>query len=297
MSVSAATTHPVENVNRGILILVTAMFVFACQDGITKLLAERFAPPQITWVRFAAFFLFGLWLVRDQGVGGAFRTNALWLQLVRGMVLVVQMSGFVLAVRYLPLADIHVIMSSTPLIVTVLAVPLLGEAAGLRRWLVLLTGFGGVLMILRPGMGVMVPGTGLALAVAFIYAVFILVTRMVSRLDGAGTTLVWTGAVGLVSLTVAVPLVWVWPDFRGWILLASLALLSAGGHWLLIKALGYASASALQPYSYSILVWATLIGWIVFDDLPGLYTLIGAAIIVVSGLYSYGTSIVSAREH
>lgn len=290
----AAPRH-VENVGRGILILVTAMFVFACQDGITKILAERFAPPQIIWIRFGAFILLGLWLVRGQGLGRAFHTGAPWLQLGRGVVLVTQMTGFVLAVRYLPLADTHVIMSSTPLIVTVLAVPLLGETVDLRRWLAVLAGFGGVLVILRPGLGVMAPGSGIALGVAIIYAMFILLTRKLSRVDGAGTTLVWTGAVGLVSMTVAAPLVWVWPDFREWVLLGLLALVSAASHWLLIKALECAPASILQPYSYSILLWATVLGWLVFGDLPDLYTIAGAVIIVASGLYTYGISVLSVR--
>lgn len=297
MSVPVATSRPAENIGRGILILVTAMFVFACQDGITKLLANRFAPPQIIWIRFGAFILLGLWLVRRQGLGRTFHTGALWLQLARGVVLVTQMIGFVLAVRYLPLADTHVIMSSTPLIVTVLAVPLLGETVDLRRWLAVLAGFGGVLVILRPGLGVMAPGSGIALGVAFIYAMFILLTRMVSRVDGAGTTLIWTGTVGLVSMTVAAPLVWVWPDFQGWCLLGSLAVLSAGSHWLLIKALECAPASVLQPYSYSILLWATVIGALVFGDFPDLYTIAGAAIIVASGLYTYGISVISVRDH
>lgn len=297
MSVPVATSRPAENVGRGILILITAMFVFACQDGITKLLADRFAPPQIIWIRFGAFILLGLWLLRRQGLSRTFHTGAPWLQLARGVVLVTQMIGFVMAVRYLPLADTHVIMSSTPIIVTVLAAPLLGETVDLRRWLAVLAGFGGVLVILRPGLGVMAPGSGIALAVAFIYAMFILLTRMVSRVDGAGTTLIWTGTVGLVSMTVVAPLVWVWPDAQGWFLLGSLAVLSAGSHWLLIKALECAPASVVQPYSYSILLWATVIGALVFGDFPDLYTIAGAVIIVASGLYTYGVSVSSVRDH
>lgn len=297
MSVPAAATRTAENVGRGILILVAAMFVFACQDGITKHLAPRFASPQIIWIRFVAFVLLGLWLVCRKGVRRAFYTGAPWLQLAWGIVLVTQMLGFVLVLRYLPLADAHVIMASTPLIVTVLAIPLLGESVDLRRWLAVLAGFAGVLVILRPGLGAMQAGSGFALGVAFMYAMFIPLTRMVSRVDSAGTTLVWTGAVGLVSMTLTAPFVWIWPDLEGWLFLGALALFSAANHWLLIKALERAPASVLQPYSYSILVWAILIGWLVFGDFPDLLTIVGAAVIVASGLYTYGISVVSMRGH
>lgn len=293
----AVASRTPENIGRGILILVAAMFVFACQDGITKHLAQRFAPPQIIWIRFGAFVLLGLWLVRSYGLRRAFHTSRPWLQLLRGMILVTQMIGFVLAVRYLPLADTHVILSSTPLIVTVLAIPLLGESVDLRRWLAVIAGFAGVLVILRPGLGVMDPGSGIALGVAVLYAMFILVTRMVSRVDSAGTTLLWTGAVGLVLMTLVAPFVWVWPDFEGWFMLGSLAAFSTFSHWLLVKALECAPASVLQPYSYSVLVWATLVGWLAFGDFPDLLTIIGAAIIVASGMYTYSISVASMRDH
>lgn len=276
-----------DNIGRGITIMVATMLVFACQDGITKLLAQRFEPPQIIWVRFTAFFLFGLWLVRGDGLRRAFHSIRPWLQLTRGVVLVTEMLGFVLAVRYLPLAETHAIMSSTPLMVTVLSIPLLREAVGLRRWAAVLIGFAGVLLILRPGMGVMQAGTGVALGVAFLYALFIVVTRMTSRVDGAGTTLVWTGAVGLVSMTVVAPFVWVWPDTQEWLLLGAVAVLGTTSHWLFIKALECAPASVLQPYSYTILVWATLVGWIGFGDFPDGFTMAGAAVIVASGMYTF----------
>ena len=287
MSMQPITPRAPDNVARGIAITVATMFVFACQDGITKQLSQYFEPPQIIWVRFTAFFLFGLWLVRGAGLRRAFHSIRPWLQLTRGVVLVTEMLGFVLAVHYLPLADTHAIMSATPLMVTVLSIPLLGEAVGMRRWAAVLVGFAGVLLILRPGMGVMQAGSGIALGVALLYALFIVVTRMTSRVDGAGTTLVWTGAVGLVSMTVVAPFVWVWPDAQGWLMLAAVAVLGTTSHWLFIKALECAPASVLQPYSYTILVWATLVGWIAFGDFPDGYTVAGAAVIVASGIYTF----------
>ena len=281
------TPRTPDNIGRGILIMVGTMLVFACQDGITKLLASRFEPPQILWVRFTAFLLFGLWLVRGAGLQRAFHSIRPWLQLTRGVVLVVEMIGFVLVVRILPLAETHAIMSSTPLLVTVLSIPLLREIVGVRRWVAVLVGFIGVLVILRPGFGVMQPGSVLLLGVALLYALFIVVTRMTSRVDGVGTTLVWTGAVGVVSMTVVAPFFWQWPDATGWLALGAVAVLGTVSHWLFIKALECAPASVLQPYSYTILVWATLVGWLAFGDLPDGFTIVGASIIVASGIYTF----------
>ena len=284
-----------DNIARGIVIMVVTMFVFACQDGITKQLAQRFEAPQILLVRFTAFFLVGLLLVRGAGLRRAFHSIRPWLQLARGVVLVVQMLGFVVAVRYLPLAEMHAIMSAAPLMVTVLSIPMLGEVVGLRRWAAVLVGFAGVLLILRPGLVELQTGTVIALGVAFLYALFGVLTRMTSRVDGAGTTLVWTGATGVLVMAVVAPFVWRWPDATGWMLLVAVAVLGACSHWLFIKALECAPASVLQPYSYTILLWATLVGWLLFDDLPDAFTIAGAGIIVASGIYTFYRERIRAR--
>jgi drug/metabolite transporter (DMT)-like permease len=287
VSVPGPAPRTPENVRRGIFILVATMFVFAFQDGITKQLSQQFAGPQIILARFAAFVLLGLWLLRRNGLHRAFHCHRPWLQLLRGGVLVVQMLGFVLTVRLLPLADTHVILSSTPLIVTVLAVPLLGERVDLRRWMAVLAGFIGVLIILRPGTGVMQVGSGIALIVALLYALFIILTSKVSRVDAPGTTLLWTGTVGLLSMGIAAPFVWMWPDLEGWLMLGALMVLGSTSHLLLIRALECAPASVLQPYSYTVLVWATVVGWVGFGDLPDVTTIIGAVVIVASGIDTY----------
>ncbi len=290
-----AAHAPRDNIARGIAIMVVTMFVFAIQDGVTKQLAARFEPPQIILVRFTAFFVLGLWLVRGDGMRRAFHSIRPWLQLARGVVLVVEMIGFVLTVRYLPLADTHAIMASTPLMVTVLSIPLLGEAVGARRWVAVLVGFSGVLLILRPGLVEMQPGTLLAIGVAALYALFNVLTRLTSRVDGAGTTLVWTGSTGLVAMLVVAPFVWRWPDATGWLLLAAVACLGTFSHWLFIKALECAPASVLQPYSYTVLVWATLVGWLLFGDFPDAYTIAGALVIVASGVYTFYRERLRAR--
>lgn len=272
---------------RGIALCVATMFVFAAQDGITKFLSTIYPVPQILMVRYVFFILFAIWLTRRMGVLAALRSGSPRLQILRSLVLVTEIGMFALTVRYLPLAYTHAILASTPLIVTALSVPMLGEKVGLRRWVAVGVGFAGILIILRPGIGVFQPASLLALMTGGMYALYIVLTRMVSRYDGSATTVLYTSLVGGAVMLAIGPFYWTPPDATGWALLLTLACTGAGGHFLFIKALEAAPASVLQPYGFTVLVWATVVGYLVFGDVPDGATLAGAAIIVASGLYAF----------
>lgn len=272
---------------RGILLCVATMLVFATQDGLTKYLTTVIAVPQILLVRYLFFVALAVWLNRRFGIIGALRSNCPWLQIIRSLVLVTEIAIFAMAVRFLPLADTHAIVASTPLIVTVLSIPMLGESVGMRRWAAVAVGFVGVLVILRPGYTVFQPSSALALLAAAMFAVYIVLTRMVSRYDRAETTVLYTALVGALVMCVIGPFYWTPPSTTTWWLLVAIACTGAGGHFLFIKALEAAPASVLQPFNYTVLVWATIIGFIFFGDLPDGATMIGAAIIVASGLYTF----------
>lgn len=263
------------------------MFVFASQDGITKYLSTVYAVPQILMVRYVFFVAFALWLNRRIGLVASLRSGSPRLQILRSLVLVTEIGLFALTVRFLPLAYTHAILAATPLVATALSVPMLRETVGVRRWTAVLIGFTGMLVILRPGFGVFQPASLLALLTAGMYAVYIVLTRMVSRHDGAGTTVVYTAIVGGAVMTVVGPFYWTPPDIAGWALLLTLACTGAGGHFLFIKALESAPASVLQPFGFTVLVWATIVGFVFFGDLPDAATIAGAAIIVSSGLYTF----------
>ena len=175
------------------------------------------------------------------------------------------------------------------LLVTALAVPILGERVGIRRWLAVLAGFIGLLVILRPGLRVFDPVALIPLAGAGLWAIYQLLVRTTSS-DSAATMLLCTSLVGAVVMGLIAPFQWVAPDAQGWALLVALGIIGSLGHWLLIRAIQSAPASSLQPFHYTILLWATLVGYLVFDELPDLWIIVGAGIVVSCGLYARQTS-------
>ena len=272
---------------RGILWQIIGMLFFGSMDAVSKHLTSSLPVIEILWVRYLFFALFGFLLaVHYSGLRGL-RTSIPFLQIARGLALVFEIVLFTYAFRYLPLADAHVMAASVPLIVLALAVPILKERVGHRRWFAVVLGFLGVLIILRPGFGNWQPILFLPLLGAFGFAVYLVLTRMAAKFDTIGTSEFYTGLVGLSVLTIFLPLEWKTPTIEewGWLLLASV--LGLCGHISVIKALSIAEASVLQPFFYVVLVWATFLGFIIFDDIPDFITIIGACIIVGSGLYAW----------
>ena len=256
-------------------------------DAGSKQLAESYSIIQILWVRFIALTVIAAWLARRQGGNAALHTRRFWLQSARSLLLVVEIGLFILTITVLPLAEAHAIVAVTPLLVTALSVPLLGEQVGIRRWSAIGVACVGMLIILRPGFGAVHPMALVALLCASMFALYQILTRIVSRDDPPMTTLFYTALVGVIGLTIIGPFSWTPPDPFGWALFGLVALLGAGGHFLLIKALQLAAASVLQPYSYTMLIWATVVGFAVFGNLPDLATVLGAAVIAASGIYTF----------
>ena len=272
---------------RGILWQIIGMLFFGSMDAVSKHLTSSLPVIEILWVRYLFFALFGFLLAFHYSGLRGLRTSIPFLQIARGLALVFEIVLFTYAFRYLPLADAHVMAASVPLIVLALAVPILKERVGHRRWFAVVLGFLGVLIILRPGFGNWQPILFLPLLGAFGFAVYLVLTRMAAKFDTIGTSAFYTGVVGLSVLTIFLPLEWKTPTIEewGWLLLASV--LGLCGHISVIKALSMAEASVLQPFFYVVLVWATFLGFIIFDDIPDFITIFGACIIVGSGLYAW----------
>lgn len=275
-----------NNPLKGIILMNLAMILLASMDGITKTLAPDYSVPQILCVRFLIFCLFALAIARPKNVRAAFRSRHPYLQIARSLIIVVEVGVFVIALRYLPLADTHAISGIAPLLVTALAVPFLGEKVGVRRWSAIAIGFIGLLVIVRPGIGVFDPISLVPLAGAVLWAVYQILVRKVSE-DSAATSLLYMAVTGAVVMTAVAPFFWRPPDANGWLLLASLGVVGSLGHYILIKAFQAAPASTLQPFHYIVLIWATAIGYFIFGDLPDGWTITGAAIIAGSGLYAF----------
>jgi drug/metabolite transporter (DMT)-like permease len=271
----------------GALLTMLAMLCFAGMDAISKSLVADYAVTQMMWIRSALFFLFAWFVVRKQGLRAAVRSARPGLQVVRSLVAIVEGGVFVLAFRYLPLADTHAVAATSPLIVIALGVLFLGERAGLARWLAVAAGFVGVLLIVRPGFRTIEWPLLLPLAGALLWASYQLLTRLNSRFDSPSTSLLWSAIVAFIATSFVGPIDWTWPTPAAWALMVVISLIGAIAHYALIKALDYAEAGAVQPYAYTLLVWATLLGWLVFGDIPDGWTILGATIVVLSGLYTW----------
>jgi drug/metabolite transporter (DMT)-like permease len=271
----------------GALLTVLAMLCFASMDAMAKWLVADYPIAQMMWVRYAVFCVFAWLVVRRRGLLHAARTRRPWLQGTRALLAVVESAVFVLAFRYLPLADTHALAATSPLIVIALGALFLRERADAARWIAVAAGFVGMLLIVRPGFRtaewtLLIPVLG-----ALLWAVYQIMTRLSARNDSTDTTVVWSAFVAFAATTVVGPLEWHWPDALGWLLLITTGVLGALAHYGLIRALDYAEAGAVQPYSYTLLVWATLTGWLVFGDVPDEWTILGGAVVVASGLYTW----------
>ena len=278
---------PSSSTRQGITVMVIGLFLFAWLDVVNKLLGPLMPVTQILWVRFLAFVPIACLMAWRPGQGVAWRTPQPWLQAVRGLLLVAEMGLFVWAFRIMHLADVQAIAAVTPLMVIALSVPMLGETVGWRRWSAVAVGFVGVLLIVRPGFQIIGLGTLIVLVGAALFALYQILLRMVGRTDGAGTTAVWSAMMGAIATSFVAPFDWVWPTLEGWWLLAAAAILGALGHTIYSKAFVLAPAAVLQPFNYLMLVFAVILGWLIFDHLPDMWTFMGAGLIVASGLYAF----------
>ena len=274
------------NAIRGILLMLGTMFVFVVIDAVAKYLTASLPVMQVVWARNVFALGFSLLMLRGRGATMLMATRRPGLQLARSALQFTSTAIFFTALYYIPLADAIAIGFGSPLILTALSVPMLGEKVGPRRWAAVTAGFLGVLVIIRPGFGQTHWAMLLPVAMAFSSATYNLVTRMLAGEEHPMTTLWYTTLIGSVLTSAIVPFVWVSPGLAGWALMVLLGVVGGLGHFLLIKAFSHAPASTLAPFNYSQMIWSIPIGYLVFNNLPDLFTLLGAVIIALSGIYT-----------
>ncbi len=216
---------------------------------------------------------------------GLLRSRRPVLQLARSGLLVLSISMLFIGLTYLPIAEATAISFISPLFIVALSVPLLGERVGLHRWIAVSIGLVGVLVIIRPGGGLVHWAVVMPLISAVAFALYQIATRVLAASDPVFVTLFYTGAGGFFWTCLLVPFVWTAPTVTEWIGFFFIGALGAAAHLCLIKAFELAQASLLASFNYSKMVWATLAGYLVFGDFPSLNTLSGCALIIVSGLY------------
>jgi len=269
---------------RGAALLVLATALFASMDAIGKGLMQRHDPFQVVWARYAAQAVIVAIIVSPR-LGRVIRTARPGLQVIRSALLfMATLCGF-FAFSVVPLADATAIFQTAPLAITALAALILREPVGPRRWAGVMVGFLGALIIVRPGADVFQPAALLPMLGALFFAGYSIATRFLGRDESYWTTFLYTAALGALIASAFVPLVWVTPTWADAALMLAMGTIGSAGQFLLIVAFNTAPASAIAPFTYAGLIFATLWGYLFFGDAPDGWTATGAAVIVGSGVY------------
>ncbi len=287
-----------QNTRLGIWLMIATTVVFAVQDGISRHLATEYNVYMVVMIRFWFFAAFVM-LMATRGEGGiraAAKSRFPMLQITRGVLLVAEVCVMVIAFVKLGLVEAHAVFTCYPLMIAALSGPILGEKVGWRRWMAILIGFVGVLIILQPGYAVFSPWALVTLLSAFLFAIYGLLTRYVARGDSASVSFFWTGTAGAAAMTLVG--VWFWEPMTladwGW--MGTLCCTAILGHWLLIRAFAVAEASAIQPFAYLQLVWASGIGLLLFDETLRTNVAIGAGLVVAAGIFTLWRQRVRERQ-
>ena len=277
-----------QNERLGIFLMVITTIVFASQDGLSKYLATEYNVYMVVMIRywFFAAFVMTISSRKPGGVKQVAKTKTPLLQIFRSLILVTEMCVTILAFTLLGLAETHAIFASYPLIIAMLSGPILGEHVGWRRWLAICVGFFGILIILNPGNGIFSPYALVPLAGAILFALYGLLTRYAGQYDNSSTSFFWTGILGCIAMTAIGLNFWDPVSHGDWSIMLILSASGMLGHFLLIKCYEVAEASAVQPFAYLQLIWASLIGVIIFGEQITTNVLIGACIIVGAGLFT-----------
>ena len=276
-----------QNLFKGVLFFMTAIFFISIVDTICKLFTKELHAIQIVWGYFIGINL-TLWVfffLKGEKLSKLKITDRPILQILRPAFLVCSISSLFIGLTYLPLAEATAIGFVAPLFITILSFPILKEKVGIHRWIAILIGFTGVIIIIRPGGEFWQFVSIMPLLGAIFFALFQIFTRLLSGTEKTFTTLFYTGLGGLGWSSLIVPFVWVVPSQIHIIVFLATGILGALAHLCMINAFDYAQASLLAPYNYTKLIWVTIFGYLIFEDIPSLEMWIGSGVIVSAGLY------------
>jgi drug/metabolite transporter (DMT)-like permease len=278
----ARADHPF----RGIALILASTVFLGISDVTAKYLSATLPSIEIAWIRFLVFAL----IMSPAMVPGsplfALQSRRPGLQVMRGVALLGSSLFFISGLRFLPIAEASATGFVSPLFVTALSIIFLGESVGLRRWIATAVGLIGVVIILRPGSGAFHPAAFFPIVSALAWACTLIMTRMMSGREHALTTMTYSSITGACIVSALVPFVWVTPSWHDILFGIFIGIASTAGQWIVVLAFRYADASVLAPFSYTQLLWVTVLGFVIFGELPDIWTITGAVFIVASGLYT-----------
>jgi drug/metabolite transporter (DMT)-like permease len=279
----------------GIALMLAGVAIFAVNDALGKWLLVDYSVAELLLIRSAAALILLAPFLRKAGVAAFTSAPQPVLQIVRVVLSALEVAMFFWAVSYLPLADTVTFYLAGPIYVTALSVALLGETVGWRRWTAVLVGFAGVVLALHPSTASFTLPALIALGGSFFFSVLMITTRMLRTTHDTALIAGQIGATLLFGAVVA-PFGWVTPSFRDFLLLSLFGVLSIIALACVNRALKLAPASVVVPYQYTMIVWAIMLGYVVFGDVPDLFMLAGAAIIIAAGLYIFWREHMQGRQ-
>lgn len=268
-----------------ILLMSIGVTSLVINDALAKWLTVHYPPIQILFVRNALALPMVAALVLAIGGRSALRTENLRLHALRGLLLVAGATLFFFGLKVLPLAEATSLIFAAPIFITALSVVLLGETVGLRRWAAVIVGFAGVLVIVRPGAAAFQPSSLLVVGTALFYALFMISARWVGRGEDVWTMAVYVVLFPLLFSGLVVAFVWQPLELAHLLLFLGMAVFGTLGMMLITQAFRQAPAAIVAPFDYTALIWASLLGWLVWGEIPDEWTYAGAAVIIASGIY------------
>ncbi len=283
---SPSAARPGDNAKKAFLYMALAVLLFPFMNAMVKVLRVDFDPPMIIWARYVSHFVLMLVLFLPKHGLALLSSSQPMMQTGRSVLLFGATVSYFTALGYIPLATAAIIGFTSPFIVTALSIPLLGEQVGWRRWVAVLMGFVGAVIVIRPGTDTLHPLASLVVITAVCYGLYQILTRKISAADNATTTITWTALVGALVSTIIVPFYWQTPEtIKQVVLLTAAGMVGGLGHYFVVKAFQFAQASMLAPVAYGQIIGATVLGFFVFGELPDAWTWLGTSIIIGCGLY------------
>ena len=274
-----------DNPGRGVAFMLAGVTVFAVQDAAVKWLVADYPVVEVLFFRAVFGLIPCMVIVHRAGGLKTVRTRRPVAHLMRTGLILGALLFFFLAVRAMPLADAIAISFSAPLFMTALSRPLLGERVGARRWAAVVAGFVGVLIIARPGAGVLEAGAVLALVSSLLFAIGTVFTRRMVRDESSAAIVVYFSLTAVLVCAVFLPFAWVTPSLPHALMLAGVGVLGGIGAFCMVEAVRFAPVAVIAPLEYAALVWAILFGFLVWGDVPGTGVVVGAAVVIASNLY------------